>query len=316
VPFIRHTRDKRGYETTYVMHQYRPVQGPQRTRVLYLFRSPSHVKIGRQPLDEEIREALEHTHPDVSFDWMSLSRESTVVRSDELRDRGPRGQRPSRPAPSAPVQPAIAEDHSLLGRVAGADRAARLRAAHADLLQRIGRRSRTPEERDRLTERMQRLNPDDWPDEATVRAQLETVQAEWTAIASELPARRRGRRGGRNRDRAESAEAASPVDGDRLEPGDGEIDDESAGGEPAESASAEPVASTGIMTVEVQGERETDQGTQGPGDEGTKGPGDQGTRAVDPLRPNRAAAPRGGDDDRGGAGEVVEPAGDDLPRHD
>jgi hypothetical protein len=78
------------------------------------------------------------------------------------------------------------------------------------------------------------------------------------------------------------------------------------------------------MTVEVQGERETDQGTQGPGDEGTKGPGDQGTkgpgdqgtRAVDPLRPNRAAAPRGGDDDRGGAGEVVEPAGDDLPRHD
>jgi hypothetical protein len=306
VPFIRHTRDKRGYDTTYVIHQYRPAQGPQRTRVLYLFRSPAHVKIGRQPLDEEIREALEHTHPDVSFDWTTLSRESAVVRSEEPRERGPRPSRPSRPAPPPPVQPAIAEDHSLLGRVAGAERAAKLRAAYLDLLQRIARRSRTPEERDRLTERMQRLNPDEWPDEAAVRAQLDAAQTEWAAIAAELPARRRGRRGGRNRDRPESTADVTPeADTDR--------------------------ADAGIMTVEVQGELETDQGTTGPGDEGIAGPGDQGTRgpedhgttgpgdegakAVDPLRPDRVAADRRSDDDSGGAGEVLGPT-DDLPRHD
>ncbi len=277
MPFIRHTRDKRGYETTYVMHQYRPVQGPQRTRVLYLFRSPSHVKVGRQPLDEEIREALEHTHPDVSFDWATLGRESAIVRSEEPRERerGPRGPRPPRPSPPAPPPPpTIAEDPSLLGRVAGAERAAKLRAAYLDLLQRIGRRSRTPEERDRLTSRMQRLNPDEWPDEATVRAQLDAVQAEWTAIAAELPARRRGRRGGRHRERLESTDAASP------------------------EADAD-LAEAGIMTVEVQGELETDQGTKGPGDQGTAGPADEGT--LDALLPDRAAAHRG-DDDGGGAG--------------
>ena len=58
MPFIRYTRDKRGYETTFVMHAYRPGNGGRGTRVLYLFRSPAHIRIGRQPLDEEAREAL------------------------------------------------------------------------------------------------------------------------------------------------------------------------------------------------------------------------------------------------------------------
>jgi hypothetical protein len=277
VPFIRHTRDKRGYDTTYVMHQYRPVQGPQRTRVLYLFRSPAHVKIGRQPLDEEIREALEHTHPDVSFDWITLGRESAVVRSEEPRERGPRAQRPPRPSPPpTPVQPVVSEDHSLLGRVAGAERASKLRAAYLDVLQRIGRRSRTPEERDRLTERMQRLNPDEWPDEASVRAQLDSAPQEWAAIAAELPARRRGRRGGRNRERLDPATPAAASDADTDQ------------------------ADAGIMTVEVQGEHETEDAA-GPGDEGTRGPGDQGTKVLDALQPDRAAGDRRDDDDRGGA---------------
>ena len=76
MPFIRYTRDKRGYETTYVMHGYRQGQGSGRTRVLYLFRSPAHIKIGRKVLDEEAREGLAHTHPDLSFDWTSLARET------------------------------------------------------------------------------------------------------------------------------------------------------------------------------------------------------------------------------------------------
>jgi hypothetical protein len=204
VPFIRHTRDKRGNETTYVMHAYRPAQGPQKTRVLYLFRSPSHLKMGRHALDEEIREALEHTHPDVSFDWSALGRESAVVREERQRPRGPRAVQPPGPRPSAPVPiEVVLDDQSVLGRAAGAERAAQLRAQYGDLLQRITRRSRTPEDRDRLTERAQRLNPDDWPDEAEVAAHLESIQAEWDAVAAELPSRRRGRRGGRRRDHPE-----------------------------------------------------------------------------------------------------------------
>jgi hypothetical protein len=214
VPFIRYARDKRGYESTYVMHAYRPGQGPQRARVLYLFRTPAHVKIGRRALEPEVMEALEHTHPDLSFDWTNLPSERPIEPSDS-RERDQRRSRPhprgaeapaSRPAPAPPP---VIEDESPLGRVVGAERAARLRARYSELLVRITRRSRTPEDRDRLVERLQRLNPEDWSDEAAVRAVVFTVEAEWDAIAAELPSRRRGRRGGRHRRDGDAAEAGS-----------------------------------------------------------------------------------------------------------
>jgi len=211
VPFIRYTRDKRGYETTYVMHGYRQGQGSGRTRVLYLFRSPAHIKIGRKVLDEEAREGLAHTHPDLSFDWTSLARETPAPRYEEPapryqrrpdrpeRERGerPRAESPS-PSTSAPA-PMVIDDQTLLGRTLGAAEAGSLRQRYADLIQRIARRARTPEDRDRLTERVQRLNPDEWPDEAAVRSNAQSIGTEWDAIAAELPHRRRGRRGGRRR---------------------------------------------------------------------------------------------------------------------
>jgi hypothetical protein len=216
VPFIRYARDKRGYESTYVMHAYRPGQGPQRARVLYLFRTPAHVKIGRKALEPEVMEALEHTHPDLSFDWTNLPSERPIEPSDPRdRERDHRRSRPhgrgveapaSRPAPAPPP---VIEDESPLGRVVGAERAARLRARYTELIVRIGRRSRTPEDRDRLAERLQRLNPEDWADEAAVRAVAFTVEAEWDAIAAELPSRRRGRRGGRHRRDGDGADSAA-----------------------------------------------------------------------------------------------------------
>jgi hypothetical protein len=217
VPFIRYARDKRGYESTYVMHAYRPGQGPQRARVLYLFRTPAHVKIGRKALEPEVMEALEHTHPDLSFDWTNLSSERPTVASDPRdRERDYRRSRPhargaevQAPRPAPAPAPEI-EDESPLGRVVGAERAARLRARYTELRVRIGRRSRTPEDRDKLAERLQRLNPEDWGDEAAVRAVVFTVEAEWDAIAAELPSRRRGRRGGRHRREADGADTGAP----------------------------------------------------------------------------------------------------------
>jgi hypothetical protein len=214
VPFIRYARDKRGYESTYVMHAYRPGQGPQRARVLYLFRTPAHVKIGRKALEPEVMEALEHTHPDLSFDWTNLPSERPLDPSDP-RDRDHRRSRPhsrgaEAPAPRpAPPPPPVIEDESPLGRVVGAERAARLRARYTELTVRIGRRSRTPEERDRLAERLQRLNPEEWADEAAVRAVVFTVEAEWDAVAAELPSRRRGRRGGRHRRDGDGADSGT-----------------------------------------------------------------------------------------------------------
>ena len=91
MPFIRQTRDKRGFEHTYVMHVARPSNGAPRTRVLYVFRSPSSLAVGRKPLDAEVMEALEHTHPDLSFDWNNMTREAVVSRSEPQQNRPPRG---------------------------------------------------------------------------------------------------------------------------------------------------------------------------------------------------------------------------------
>jgi len=246
--------------------------------------------MGRHPLDEEIREALEHTHPDVSFDWSALGRESMSVRSDETRDRDrdrhPRQDRQERrgpapqgrPAPAPAPVPVILDDQSTLGRVLGAERAAELRTQYGDLLQRIARRSRTPEDRDRLTQRAQRLNPDDWPDETEIRAHADTIQAEWETVAAELPSRRRGRRGGRRRDRPN---ADSP-------------------GEPASSAAgddepADDERASGIMADGGHGERNTESA-----------PMDRPDRAADDRR----------DDGGGGAEHADQPAGDGLPGDD
>ena len=110
--------------------------------------------------------------------------------------------RPSAPdADGREPAPVVLEDDSLLGRTLGAVEAARLRASFADVQQRILRRSRTPEDRDRLTERAGRLNPDEWADEAAIQAGVAAFGPEVDAIRQELPRRRRGRRGGRSRER-------------------------------------------------------------------------------------------------------------------
>jgi hypothetical protein len=287
VPFIRHTRDKRGYESTYVMHAYRPTSNePNRTRVLYLFRTPSHVRIGRQPLESEVMEALEHTHPDLSFDWTSLVREPVVVRSEPERPNRPPQRPPPRPVPPAPPPVIELEDESLLGKVLGAAAAARLRQRYNDLSQRILRRARTPEERDRLNERLKRLNPDDWSDEGSVRSSAQSVEAEWDAIAVELPSRRRGRRGGRRRGQDLGAVPAAAA----LTPGGD-----------AETHPAPPEAS-GIMDGEDDHAGNSSTYADGP-DRAVDDPGhDPGVGAAEADHPDSVAP--------------AEPAGPDVPVDD
>jgi hypothetical protein len=112
----------------------------------------------------------------------------------------------------------------------GAERAARLRAGYGDLLQRIARRSRTPEDRDRLLERAHRLNPDDYTEEAPLREALSGCEAEWAALIAELPSRRRGRRGGKRRVDGGGTGAPGPA-GEAGASDSSRMEDESNGGD-------------------------------------------------------------------------------------
>jgi hypothetical protein len=70
--FLRFTRDKRGYEHFYLVQPTTNRRGKVRTRILYWFRTPPNVKVGRQPFDETLRRALEAQNPDVTFDWQKI----------------------------------------------------------------------------------------------------------------------------------------------------------------------------------------------------------------------------------------------------
>lgn len=68
---MRFSRDRRGYEHTYVLHTSRG-QGRQEPRILYWFRTPPHVRVGRAAIDEEAIRLLEGAHPDVQFEWSRM----------------------------------------------------------------------------------------------------------------------------------------------------------------------------------------------------------------------------------------------------
>ena len=71
MPFLRFTRDTRGYETTFVVHTFRR-RGTSQSRILYLFHTPANINLGRGALDEEAIRTIEESNPDLSFDWAKM----------------------------------------------------------------------------------------------------------------------------------------------------------------------------------------------------------------------------------------------------
>jgi hypothetical protein len=99
---MRVTRDPRGYETTYLMHSARPGAPP---RVLYWFRTPPGVRVGRRALDEDAIRTIEEQYPNIEFDWPTLLEEAESVPPEVER----RPERPRRkPRPGGPADEAMA----------------------------------------------------------------------------------------------------------------------------------------------------------------------------------------------------------------
>ena len=119
MPFLRFTRDKRGYETTSLVHAGRR-SGRSRQRILYWFRTPPGVKVGRPALDEQAIRWIEEHNPDIEFDWPKILEAQpsaappakTSARTEDAKNRRGRGDRDRpratpgrRPAPPPPPTP-------------------------------------------------------------------------------------------------------------------------------------------------------------------------------------------------------------------
>jgi len=107
VPFLRFSRDKRGYEHFYLVQPTAARRGKDRQRILYWFRTPPNVKVGREPFAKHVRSALEAQYPNVKFDWETLV--ATPIpppETDHWRERR-RAERAARQV--ADAEPAVQE---------------------------------------------------------------------------------------------------------------------------------------------------------------------------------------------------------------
>lgn len=80
MPFLRLTRDRRGFENTFLMHADRPGDRP---RLLYWYRTAPGILLGRAPLDEDAIRTIEEQHPDIDFDWPAILTLSEVMTPEE-----------------------------------------------------------------------------------------------------------------------------------------------------------------------------------------------------------------------------------------
>ena len=195
MPFLRVIRDKRGYETTYLMHWCR--EGTkQRSRILYVFRTPGGVRVGREALESEVLKQIEAQHPDIQFDWNAVFHNQQVIETSP-EPRRPR-KRPSSeggegagavaPQPPAPrfTVPAAIEGATPDEQIAFLTR------WYAAVREKIPQRAPDPARQEVLFALCERLNPAAWTDADTITAGLQAA-AEALQRLSHVFAKRRRR---------------------------------------------------------------------------------------------------------------------------
>jgi hypothetical protein len=205
VPFLRVIRDKRGYETTYLMHWFRE-GNRQRSRVLYVFRTPGGVRVGRDPLDPAILRELEARHPEIAFEWKTIRENQQIIEpAPEPRRRRPKSdavetaaaspaspaQGPQRPAP-APAADRPKPVPSVVEGATADEQIAFLGEWYAAIRERIEKRVSDPDRRDVLYSLAERLNPSAWTDADQITTGLQQA-GEALERLSRVFARRRRR---------------------------------------------------------------------------------------------------------------------------
>ena len=199
MPFLRVIRDKRGYETTYLMHWFNE-SGRQRSRILYAFRGPSSARVGRTPLEPAIMRHLEAAFPGVPFDWKAVLAERQVIEpAPEMRRRRPRREEaapaPRVEAPPAPAVP-VASDRpkAIPGMLPPGDDAARtafLNEWYPVVRERVERRTTDEVRRQALVTLAERLNPAAWGADGATADHFAAASEALERLARVLTRRRR-----------------------------------------------------------------------------------------------------------------------------
>lgn len=205
MPFLRVLRDKRGYETTYLVHWFRD-GNKQKSRILYVFRTPPGVRVGRPALDPAIVREIEQQHPDIAFDWRALLENRQVVESNqERRPRGVRGaergeprkrrreeaERPPAEAPAAAASPQRPPVPETIEGAEDLDKLAFLARWYPDLRERVAHRTKDPIRREALLALVERLNAAAWETAEQITSGLQHAGEALYRLSRVLSKRRR-----------------------------------------------------------------------------------------------------------------------------
>jgi hypothetical protein len=224
VPFLRVIRDKRGYETTYLMYWHRE-GNRQRSRILYVFRTPGAVRVGRESLEPDIIREIETWHPDISFDWKTLFANQQLVESaPEPRRPRKRKSADEEPAEAAPpaaapqpqaTTPALPPRPSIPANLQGAtpdEQIAFLNQWYPIVRERIPQRTSDPARLEALTALAERLNPAAWTDADQIAEGLLRAAEALERLSRVFSRRRRRRRTAKAPVDAQSSELSSSAD--------------------------------------------------------------------------------------------------------
>jgi hypothetical protein len=221
VPFLRVIRDKRGYETTYLMHWYRE-GNRQRSRILYVFRTPGGVRVGREALDPEILRQIEREYPDIDFDWKVVVDNQQVIET-ATEPRRPRKRRrddegeaaegsPAKAAveaaPATPPRPAIP---SAIEGATPDEQIAFLNEWYPRIRERAQQRAGSdPPRLEALLALAERLNPAAWTDADQITSGLQGATEALERLSRVFAKRRRRARKPRKGEAAAAEPAAPP----------------------------------------------------------------------------------------------------------
>ncbi len=211
MPFLRLTRDRRGFEHTFLLHADAPGLPP---RVLYWYRTAPGVLIGRPALDEEAIRAIEEQHPHIEFDWPAILalREAMPPEEEAEAAPPPRSRRPGRRDPARPPRaqerPPVAEvvvqdsaivdtgslapepvaptTRGLLEELVGREIATRLRARYAEIMARIHEQGFDESTLAAWVARAEPLDPDTWLTPDAVLAGVRDADARFEQLRATL----------------------------------------------------------------------------------------------------------------------------------
>src|SRR5258706_7389593 len=137
----------------------------QHSRILYVFRTPGGVRVGREALDSEVLKQIEAQHPEIEFDWSAVFHNKQVVETSTEPHRPRKRAMAEAPAEAPQAQPQQQPRPSVPSTIEGAtpdEQIVFLTRWHATLRERISQRVSDPERQQALMALAERLNSAAW----------------------------------------------------------------------------------------------------------------------------------------------------------